>query len=298
MTLAQLGENALLARLLRGLPGSPDVLAGPGDDCAILGAPRAPRWQLLKTDCVVEHIHFLPEADPRHIGWKALCRAISDFAAMGGAPRHALITIAAPRDTPVKRLTGIYTGLRRAARRFGIAIVGGETSRSPGPLFLNVALAGDTLRTRCIRRSGGRPGHAIYVTGRLGGAGGGRHLTFTPRLVEGQWLAAHVRPSAMMDLSDGLGADLPRLATASRCGFLLETASLPRPRGVSIAQALGDGEDYELLLTVPASKSRSLERRWQRKFPRLPLTRIGILTDPAASAPPSAPTFDHFAPTR
>ncbi len=297
MTLAQLGENALLARLLRRLPTRRDVLTGPGDDCAILGSPHAARWWLLKTECVVEHVHFVPAADPRQIGWKALCRAISDIAAMGGVPRHALITLAAPRETPVQRVEGIYAGLRRAARKFRVAIVGGETSRSPGTLFLNVALTGEVARSHCLRRSGGQPGDVLYVTGRLGGSLRGRHLTFTPRLAEAQWLAAHHRPNAMMDLSDGLAADLPRLAAASHCGFHLDHAALPRTRGCTIAQALADGEDYELLFALPLRKCASLEATWRKKFPRLPLTRIGKLTPASSSTTAQSTAFDHFAPT-
>ncbi|MEQ1862668.1 MAG: thiamine-phosphate kinase [Chthoniobacteraceae bacterium] len=293
MTLAALGEDALLARLLRGLPVGADVIAGPGDDCAIIGRPRDRRWLLLKADCVIEGVHFTRDADPRRVGWKALCRALSDIAAMAGTPRHALITVAAPRTLPVAWLEGLYAGLAKAARKFGAGIVGGETARSPGGIFIDVALTGEVARTRCIRRSGGREGDAIYVTGRLGGSLAGRHLDFIPRLAEARWLAEHFRPSAMMDLSDGLGADLPRLARASGCGFALDDARIPRTRGRSLAQVFDDGEDYELLFTI--ADAARLEVTWQKTFPKLPLTRIGTLTrnpNPQTRTPPRG--FDHF----
>ncbi|MEI9893034.1 MAG: thiamine-phosphate kinase [Chthoniobacter sp.] len=149
-SLADWGEDRLVAALTQGLPVDAQVLVGPGDDCAVIGRPRDARWQLLKTDAVVEGVHFLPAEDPRRVGWKALCRAISDIAAMGGTPAHALITLAAPATTPVARVQALYTGLRKAARKYGVSIVGGETSRSPGPLFLSIALTGWVVRSQCV----------------------------------------------------------------------------------------------------------------------------------------------------
>lgn len=295
-TLADLGEVALVTRLTRRLALGTDVRHGAGDDCAVIGAPRAARWDLLKTDAVIEGVHFLAGEDPRRIGWKALCRAISDVAAMGGVPAHALITLAAPPSTPLKRIDGLYAGLRRAARRFEVSIVGGETSRSPGPLFLNVALTGWVERVRCVLRSGGRPGDALYVTGRLGGSLAGKHLDFMPRLAEARWLATHFRPHAMMDLSDGLAADLPRLASASRCGYEIFRDRLPLTPGSDGEAALSDGEDFELLLAVGPRQALPLERAWKQKFPRLPLTRIGELREASAHPKLKLPrAYDHFA---
>jgi len=295
-TLTDLGEDRLVARLTRGLALGRDVLHGPGDDCAVVGKPRDKQWQLLKTDMLVEGIHFLAGEDPRRIGWKALCRAISDIAAMGGVPGHALITLAAPSSTPVARIVAIYTGLAKAARQFGVSIVGGETSRSPGPLFLNVALTGRVERACCVLRSGGCAGDALYVTGRLGDSLAGKHLDFTPRLTEARWLVTHLKPRAMMDLSDGLASDLPRLAAASGCGYEIRREQLPLAPGSTPEQALSDGEDYELLLAVDPKKATALERAWKRKFPRLLLTRIGQLTArPKTRARKTPRGYDHFA---
>ena len=296
MKLAGYSEDWLVAEITRGLPLGADVRVGAGDDCAVIGAPRARRWQLLKTDVVVEGVHFLRTDDPRRVGWKALCRAISDIAAMGGVPEHALVTVAISRDDEVARVKALYAGLRRAARRFGVSIVGGETSRSPGPMFVNVALAGWVERTRCVLRSGGKAGDVLFVTGRLGGSRAGRHLDFIPRLAEARWLVAHCHPRAMMDLSDGLAADLPRLARASRCGFVLDDSRIPRSPGSTLPQALGDGEDFELLFALAPREAAAIASKWRRAFPRLPLSEIGTLTRHLApDGRHSRHGHDHFA---
>lgn len=297
MKLRGYGEDRLVAELTRALPLGPDVRVGPGDDCAVIGRPRDARWQLLKSDVVVEGVHFTREDDPRRVGWKALCRALSDIAAMGGMPAHALVTLAVSPEEEVARVKAIYTGLRRAAAKFGVSIVGGETSRSAGPLLLDIALSGWVERRRCVLRSGGRPGDHLYVTGRLGGSRAARHLDFTPRLDEARWLTAHYLPTAMMDLSDGLAADLPRLARASACSFTLDEAAIPRTRGATLDQALSDGEDFELLFSITQKAASKLEAAWPTEFPRLSLTRIGTLNPSHPSTLNSQPTrgFDHFA---
>jgi thiamine-monophosphate kinase len=296
--LADLGEDAVVAAITRKLRVGADVRHGAGDDCAVVGGPRDRIWRLLKTDVVVEGVHFLAAAEADRVGWKALCRAISDIAAMGGTPEHALVTVALAAETPMAWLENLYRGLRRAADRFGVSIVGGETSRSPGPAFINVALTGCVERKNCVLRSGGRAGDALYVTGRLGGSLRGKHLDFTPRLAEATWLVTHHLPHAMMDLSDGLAADLPRLASASQCGFELDDARIPRTPGSTTAEALSDGEDFELLFAVAPNTVDKLQRAWKRKFPRLPLTRIGSLTAKTRRTP-ALPNrihgHDHFA---
>lgn len=278
MKVSKLGEDAVVAALIRALPLGPDVRHGAGDDCAVIGGRRDRWWRLLKTDCVVETVHFLASENSARVGWKALCRAISDIAAMGGIPEHAVITLAVRPEVEMAWVRSLYVGLKKAARKFGVSIVGGETSRSPGPTFISVALTGRVERTRCVTRSGGKPGDALYVTGRLGGSGGGRHLDFIPRVAEARWLVEKFRIHAMMDLSDGLGADLPRLARASGCGFDVWKEKLPRSKGCTIAQALGDGEDFELLFAINPRDAARLETQWRKAFPKVPLTQIGALT--------------------
>lgn len=296
--LRDLGEDRLVARLIRGLPAGEGVIVGPGDDCAVLKPPHGGKhWQLLKTDVVVEGVHFLAASPPAAIGWKAAARAVSDVAAMGGRPTHAVVTVVAPGDTAASWLLAVYRGLARCARTYGFSLAGGETSGAPKgtPVMLNVTLLGEVDPKHCLLRSGARPGDAVFVTGRLGGSlGSGRHLRFRPRLAEAQWLARHFKPSAMMDLSDGLGQDLPRLARASGTGWAIDPARLPRPHGCSPAQALGDGEDFELLFTVPSRRAARLPAAWGQAFPRLPLTRIGSLEPAGREEPALHAGYEHF----
>lgn len=296
ISIASYGEDRLIAALLAELPRpGRSVLTAAGDDCAVVCVAGARRRQLLKTDCVIEGVHFLPDTPPEQIGWKALCRPLSDIAAMGGKPKHALVTLALPPETNLARAQGIYAGIGLAAREFGVDIVGGETARSPGPCFLSVCVAGMAPK-RAATRSGGAPGDLLFVTGRLGGSfASGRHLTFHPRLKEGRWLVKHIPIHAMMDLSDGLAADLPRLARASQAGYALDVAALPCSPDCTPAQALNDGEDYELLFALAPRSARSLPSRWKARFPRVPLTCIGRLTAADAGQRIAPGGFDHFA---
>jgi thiamine-monophosphate kinase len=278
MKLREVGEDRLIAQLVARLDSRRDVVAGPGDDCAVLAGTKPGELLLLKTDCVVEGVHFLPNEKPGAVGWKAMMRTLSDFAAMSGVPQYALITLIAPARGEVRWVRQLYQGLRRAAARFEVAIVGGETSRTGGPIVISIAAAGSVEKERCVLRSGGKAGDPLYVTGKLGGSGRKRHLQFVPRLEEARWLTQHFPIHAMMDLSDGLGADLPRLAKASAVSFEIDQNCIPRARGCSIAQAINDGEDYELLFALSPNDAASLERKWQKKFAQLALTRIGRLS--------------------
>ena len=274
-SLSQLGENEILSRLLRQLRPSAPMLVGPGDDCAVV--TRNDEWDtLLKTDVVVEGVHFLRETEPRRIGRKALARAISDIAAMGGIPEHALITILVHSKRSVHLLEELYTGISEMAAMFGVSVAGGETSSLPyDGMVINVALIGRVERGKAILRSGGMPGDIICVSGPLGGSfPSEHHLDFIPRVELARALMNRgTLPSAMMDLSDGLAADLPRLATACRCGFELEEKSIPVNPGCNVLQALNDGEDYELLMTF-SPESLHL----QETLSELSLIPIGKLT--------------------
>lgn len=290
-------EDALVRILTRGLPRTARTLTGPGDDCAVIQLPGHSSRQLLKADAVVENIHFTRAMPPAAVGSKALCRAVSDIAAMGGLPCEALITLVLPPDIPLDWVRAVYTGLRRAARRWGVGIAGGETSSAPAgaPATVSVFLTGELPEGAAIHRSGAKTGDIIAVTGRLGGSfASGRHLHFTPRLREAQWLTRHFPPTAMMDLSDGLAKDLPRLAAASRRGWALDLDSLPLTKGCSASEALGDGEDYELLMTFPAEVWQDLAAGWKAAFPRVPLTAIGRIAGPRVRRPALTGGWDHF----
>jgi thiamine-monophosphate kinase len=302
MKLSEIGEDRLVAELARGFALDENVRVGVGDDCAVIGRASDKKWQLLKTDCIVESVHFERGADPKKIGWKAMARPLSDIAAMGGLPRYALVTLGVSPDAELARVKSIYAGIRKAEQRFDFRVVGGETSRSPGAMFLSVAIVGEVEKNRCVTRAGGRAGDLLYVTGRLGGSIRGRHLDFIPRIDEARWLTEHFSIRAMMDLSDGLGADLPRLARASGTGFEIFEDKIPRTKGCSAQNAISDGEDYELLFAVAPRDAARLDRGWRKRFPKLPLTRIGKLaTDklqPSTLNPQPSTLlrgFDHFA---
>ena len=294
MKLGEIGEDRLIEQLMRGSFSRRDVIAGAGDDCAVVAAP-GDRLILLKTDCVVEAVHFRPNEKPAAVGWKAMMRTLSDFAAMSGLPHYALVTLISPADREARWMTQLYRGLRRAGDRFDVAIVGGETSATKGPLVVSISAIGSVEKDRWVRRSGGKAGDVLFVTGKLGGSGTGRHLNFVPRIHESRWLTKHYRIHAMMDLSDGLGADLPRLAKASGVGFEIDESAIPRGRGCSINQAINDGEDYELLFALSPNETAALVKNWQKKFPNLPLTAIGRLTrSTSGGSRVSRPSFHGF----
>jgi thiamine-monophosphate kinase len=282
MKLREIGEDRMLGRLLPGLPLAKAVVNGPGDDCAVVENPGRGNFLVLKTDCVVAGVHFLPMANALDVGWKAMMRPLSDFAATSAVPQFALITLIAPEQTKIEWVERLYRGLRRAAKRFKVSIVGGEMSSTPGPVVISVSVAGFVERDRCVSRRGGKVGDDLFVTGRLGGAMKQKHLKFVPRIAESRWLTENFSIHAMMDLSDGLGADLPRLARASRVGFTVETENLPLARGTEIDDAISEGEDYELLFAVSRRDRNRLERKWRKKFRKLPLTRIGRLNPQSA----------------
>jgi len=233
---------------------------------------------VLKVDCVVEGVHFLRRTSASDVGWKAMMRPLSDFAATSAVPHFALITVIVPEQTKVAWIKQLYRGLRRAARRFDVSIVGGETSSTPGEIAISTSVIGFVEKHRAVSRRGGKPGDDLFVTGRLGGALRQKHLQFIPRIVESRWLTENFSIHAMMDLSDGLGADLPRLARASKVGFKLDTENLPLTGGAKINDAISQGEDYELLFAISPRNQNRLEREWKKRFPRLPLTRIGSLS--------------------
>jgi thiamine-monophosphate kinase len=293
MKLFQLSEESLLTGLLGDHSLGRDVVLGPGDDCAAVRVPGCADLLLLKTDSVVEDVHFSSALAGASVGRKAICRALSDIAAMGGTPSHALVTIFSPGDVPLAYWRSVYRGLFATSEKHHVSVVGGEISSAP-VRAISVALTGRVKANQMVRRSGGRAGDVLYVTGRLGGSIRKKHWAFEPRLAEGRWLAEHGFASAMMDLSDGLARDLPRLAAASGTGFQIAPDAIPRNRGSSFESAVSDGEDYELLFSTRKSKAATLEASWPRAFPGLPLTPIGSLCREEGLFEFPRSGFDHF----
>lgn len=290
-TVGALGERAIIERLIRilsaGCPrgsggsGRAHGVVGPGDDCAVVRpADDACYDYLLKSDPVIEGVHFTHSTPGVSVGHKALARVLSDIAAMGGVPLWALVNLVAPPATAFTRIAGLYTGLNRLARRWRVAIVGGDVSCGPR-LEAHVFGVGRVPHGQAILRSGACPGDYLFVTGTLGGSCHGKHLTFQPRLAEGNWLQRRQWATAMIDLSDGLATDLRHLVRQSRVGarLFLESIPLAPAAGKSAARrhALGDGEDYELLFTVAPANTAKMTRAWRRKF-KIACTCIGRIT--------------------
>ena len=288
--LADIGEDALIERLVALVPVC-GAAEGPGDDCAVVDE-GGERLLLLKTDGMVEGVHFLKGADAGAVGWKAVARVVSDFAAMGGVAERFLVTIALPGAMELAWVEGVYRGMGECMGRFGAKLAGGETCRVPegSAAVISIAATGSAERGKVVLRSGGKPGDGLWVTGRLGGSLEGKHLSFLPRVEEAQWLVENMRPTAMMDLSDGLAKDLPRLAKASGCGFRLDGGSVPLTDGCLLRQALCDGEDFELLFSAPEDADAD---GWAERFPGLDLTRIGVLVA-AGEGDSLEGGWDHF----
>ena len=309
-----MNEFELIARLTKTLPTNETVLAGAGDDCAVLDFGVPEKLILFKTDAVVEGIHFTRETPPKKIGRKALARCLSDIAAMAGTPTAALVTLALPEKFEVEFVGKIYDGLNAVAEQFGVAIVGGETTTNPERILISIALLGTVPRGKQVLRSGAKVGDAIFVTGELGGSLAGKHLDFEPRLKEARWLADHFHLHALMDLSDGLAGDLQHILNASKVGAVILKSALPvahaaklRAKENSSAKpaalaALTDGEDFELLFTVASKDAVKLLDTWKKKFPQLKLSCIGkivagdgiLLRDKNGSHKLNAHGYVHF----
>jgi thiamine-monophosphate kinase len=280
-------EFALIDEILRIVgPSGPQVIAGIGDDAAILQAPS--HHELICTDAMVEGIHFdLSYSSPEEIGHKALASCLSDIAAMNGIPRAALFSIALPKEQGKRELflRGFYAGAGALARRHGVDIVGGDLAASPGPIFIDVVCTGSAENPK--RRSGAKPGDLIAVSGTPGAAAAGlfalqqgRRSPQTEAIVQ-----AHLRPqprfdllpglnrlpglcTALIDISDGLSSELHHIAENSNVGIELNADLVPlHPEAKSLAHASGQaawtwalsgGEDYELLATLDAAKLKEL----------------------------------------
>jgi thiamine-monophosphate kinase len=309
-TVADLSERDLVARIERHLPPAPDwLLVGIGDDAAVV-EPERNRVEVLSVDALVEGVHFdRAFVPPDAIGHRALAVNLSDLAAMGAEPRGLLLSLALPPHLDVHAFDELIGGFADLADRVGAPLVGGNITRSPGPLVVDVTAIGSAHPRQVLTRSGGRPGHELYLTGAIGAAAAGlemlladrtevgpdsaaaacleRHRRPEPRLHFGIQVSRNRAASACVDLSDGLADAVRQLAAAGGTGAALESSAVPVHAGAAawtaslgqdpLLSALSGGEDYELLFAVP-SKRRAAFLAVARRAGKLPVTRVGRLT--------------------
>lgn len=333
LSATELDERALIERIRARVPHAhADLLIGIGDDSAIVQPPRN-RVEALTTDMLVEGVHFRREwSTPFDIGAKAIAVNVSDLGAMGAEPRVATLSLALPHGFPLADFDALADGAGAAAREARMAIAGGNLTRSPGPLIVDVTAIGHVHGRRVLRRNGARPGDEVYVTGTIGAAAAGlawlevRGLPGADQADATAAVRRACRPvatgrpgialsrgaasRAAIDLSDGLADGVRRLAEASGCGMRIDAAALPvdaaalavyATLGIEPVRAvLAGGDDYELLFTV-AARNRGRFRA-ARAHMDTPVTRIGVVTAEPVLTLEGGPAglelgslgFDHF----
>ena len=301
-------ERELISRIRRfageprtsgGVRKASSIVAGIGDDCAVLRVPPG-HEALITTDFSLEGVHFRREwHSPQFIGHRCLTRGLSDIAAMGGEPIAAFLSLAVPARTPQKWVDGFFEGLLELAREFDVPLAGGDTTQSPDRILADIVVLGSVPKGEAILRSRARPGDRLYATGALGGAaaetdflysrasharGKARSMKQTealapqPQLPIGRILREHKIATAMIDISDGLSTDLAHICEESGVGAEVDTESIPRSsagrpaREVELEFALHGGEDYELLFTSPPN------RLVPSRIAGVPITQIGHIT--------------------
>lgn len=241
------------------------VISGIGDDAAVLRYTKD-RYLLFTCDMLIEDVDFTSKSGPERIGHKSLACSISDVAAMGGVPRHSLVSIGLPKKNAREFIDGFYSGLCALAKRYRVNIVGGDLSFSD-KIVIDVSLLGDVSRKNLCLRNGARLGDMLFVSGPLGGSLYGRHLRFNPRLKEARYLVNNYRVNAMMDISDGLSIDLYRLCSSSGVGAAIYEGLIPVSKDARLfTEALHMGEDFELLFAMPVREAKRLIRKRGNTF--------------------------------
>ncbi|MCR3923331.1 MAG: thiamine-phosphate kinase [Firmicutes bacterium] len=308
MKIGELGERALIKQIAALVAKTAtSEMVGIGDDAAVTQV-RPGSCLVTSKDMLVEGIHFLlPGITAKDLGYKSLAVNLSDIAAMGGVPRHAYVALALPQATESKFVLDFYVGLVALAQQFGVAVSGGDTVASPGPLVISITIQGEVQRESVFLRSGAKPGDLLCTTGPLGASATGllllqhhyscdqelrdqamqAHYRPLPRVDEALWLAEQDVVTAAMDLSDGLLQDLQGLCEASQCGALLyeqdvpihaaTTAIAPMHNLSPLTLALNGGEDYELLFTIPPECFAPLAQAYQERF-LTPLSVVGKMS--------------------
>ena len=267
-----------------------------GDDAGAFAVPRlinkkSVREILMSSDALVEGVDFkFGRHAPERIGHKALAVNLSDMAAMGAVPLAFTVTLGLTKRVSSAWVKRFYQGMMKLARSFRVSCIGGDLSKA-AQLFSVVTVTGCAAGPRFVTRNGARPGDWIAVTGRLGGSLTRHHLDFVPRVAEAVFLARTFRLGAMIDVSDGLAQDLGHILKASEVDARIDLKCIPVARdaflmsrgvpGKMLQKALCDGEDFELVFTVPKSERAFIDQSWRRRFPRVPLSWIGRIVSGA-----------------
>ena len=284
-------ETEFVADILAGLPADPRLEVPAGDDAAVL-RPPAGRRTVVTIHMLMEGTDFLlgPDCPPAAIGRKALAVSLSDLAAMGSRPEAAVVAVALPTRGGADLGHGIQAGLAELAGEYGVALAGGDTNTWDGPLVISTTALGSVLPGEAWRRDGGRPGDLLVVSGSLGGSLLGRHLAVVPRCHEAAAIAGRFDVHAAIDVSDGLALDIFRMMQASGTAAVLDLDAIPihpdaarmaaRPGDARLPldHALGDGEDFELVLTLPPDEARRLVAASGQAPLETPFTIIGEVT--------------------
>jgi thiamine-monophosphate kinase len=303
MKLADIGEFGLIAAIAQIAGKGPGVVMGIGDDDAVL-RPAPGKVLLVTTDLLLEGVHFRMEfTDPYRLGRKALAVNLSDIAACGGMPTAFLVSLAVPTETEMASVQALYKGMMEQAHLYGCSLIGGDTSKGK-EWMISITLIGEIEERNCVYRSGAKPGDLIFVTGTLGDAALGlqqirqgkkdgglvhKHLAPVPRVKEGQASAQQGLATAMIDISDGLIADLGHIVEASGVGAQVYLSQLPLSEEYQkeigsysrdpYQLALAGGEDYELLFTASAGRQEAITKLAADLG--TPVTLIGEITDAA-----------------
>lgn len=281
-------EIELITQLRQRLPSHPLLKLGIGDDAAILDGTQGPDW-VVTVDMLTDQVDFLlDKVDPRRVGRKALAVNLSDLAAMASQPVAAVVALVLPRENGMELALGLYEGMIPLAEEFGIAIAGGDTNSWDGPLAISVTAIGQTAPQGPLRRGGAKPGDWILVTGSLGGSILGHQFDFQPRVREALVLSERYDLHAGIDISDGLARDLAHIVEESRCGAVVDLSSIPisedavrladetEDESTAMDHALGDGEDFELILAVPHEDAQRIIAEQPLD---VPVTAIGAFVD-------------------
>jgi thiamine-monophosphate kinase len=329
-----IGEFELIKLLTEDLIPDAQTIVGVGDDCSVYEIGRK-RYLLATCDMLIEDVHFSRKtASPFLIGCKAIASSLSDIAAMGGRPLFTMVAVGLPVNTPEEFALDLYIGVRSMCRDHGVALVGGDTVRSPDKIVIDVSMIGECSSGKFALRSGAKTGDAVLVTGHLGSSAAGldllegkkseddierrselveAHLAPEPRTEHGVFLVQNFEIHSMIDISDGFAGDLAHICEDSKLGARIWVDKIPvsaalekfcgGSRPAALDYAISGGEDYELLFTLPTEELEGLLREWPEEF-EIPLSHIGemdkafegisLLSEDGSELRHESGSFEHF----